>query len=888
MFPFQNVNYRAEKSDVLTEDMVAAEKRVELLRQSCLNVTKKVSACLKGMGLDATTLEKRQVPILKKMLKHCSKVVSRLFEKKMPEFQLAQTMSEMGLSQEDTVMGCVLEEGGRLQGILGKELFSYEMDVEHSVLAPLQTILDEDIPNIVKLRKQLSKLTLDMDSVRSRHQAAIRHSQVSSSSSAVNNKADTLQYELEEASSKVEQCRDNLTTEMLYLISKESEISQHIAQLYQIQAEYHRKSLEALESVIPIINDRLANYTIRPIFGVPLEQHLLVSGRKIAFAIETSVYFFFQYGMDEEGIFRIPASTSKIKKLKSSFDAGIVDLSEYSADPHTVAGTLKSYLRELPEPLMTYELYSDWIKVLRVTGHEGRLKAMWEVINKLPQPNFDNLGFLITFLYQLTLNHEVNKMTSQNIAIVFHPNIMWAPNEDAQNMGVNMTLAAAYTSLVDTLVTYAYYFFPDVHFSVPSSEPKICSELNTSNSTEITENTGYHNEGFEQADVESKSEIEDNFESKISDETKQEHHHLTNNSYHEEALVTTPIRKTFAEPSETVSVNSLDIPPNSANKLIESPRVPKRLNKKVAPPIPIDGNKVSSLDRSMSSRTAGGNRAVVERAQSYIEKPVTKPLVVRKAESATTSSQSRGDKVTSNPFALFKADPSGTSEEPLIHISHRSPVSTLERAPSTKISDQGTDNISLSPVDHSVQSSGIESSSVHITSDKRSSLERPMARPPPPPEGLLDKSKSTSIESSAKVSSDFENTHELENCDTSIDKPSFVSNEVTTNEVTIQKNEEEITLVTENSVSETVKMNNSGFNSPPERPPRCHSPNITVISEEKQFCTVIQLQGEPEKTSSPPTSSPPVKVKPARPPYPPPHPPPVKPRPTSSNEQTYL
>lgn len=448
-----------------------------------------------------------------------------------------------------------------------------------------------------------------------------------------------------------------------------------------------------------------------------------------------------------------------------------------------------------------------------------------------------------------------------------------------------------------------------MQFSVPSSEPKTSSEINTSyNSTEVTENSGYHNEGFEQADIETKSEITDHFESKLSIETKEEYHQ-TNNSYHEETLVNTPVKKIFAEPSESVSVNSLDIPPYrfsllccfnikisyfdkkysiiiiiftlrfSANKQVESPRVPKRLNKKAAPPIPTDANKFSSLDRSLSSRIAGGNRVMVERAQSYVEKPVTKPPIVRKAESATTSSQCHGDEVISNSFATFKADPSGISEEALIQIGHRSPVSTLDRIPSTKKNDQTSDNTSHSPIDLSAKFSGGESSSVCI--DKRSSLERPSSHPPLPPEGPLDKSKSVSIESSKSGSSDYEIVPEPEKSNTpSIERLSFVSNELS---VVIPKSEEEVTSVSVNSANEIVKINDSVFDSPPERPPRSHSPNITVISEEKQFCTVIQLPGEPEKNTSPP-----VKVKPARPPYPPPHPP-VKPRPTSSsNEQTYL
>ena len=91
-----------------------------------------------------------------------------------------------------------------------------------------------------------------------------------------------------------------------------------------------------------------------------------------------------------QGLFRIAAGASKLKKLKAALDCSTSQLEEFYSDPHAVAGTvhppllrpppprppgltsgptdvnvvlpgaLKSYLRELPEPLMTYQLYEEW------------------------------------------------------------------------------------------------------------------------------------------------------------------------------------------------------------------------------------------------------------------------------------------------------------------------------------------------------------------------------------------------------------------------------------------------------------------------------------------------------------------------------------------------
>uniref|UniRef100_A0A4W5MHZ8 Rho-GAP domain-containing protein n=1 Tax=Hucho hucho TaxID=62062 RepID=A0A4W5MHZ8_9TELE len=94
--------------------------------------------------------------------------------------------------------------------------------------------------------------------------------------------------------------------------------------------------------------------------------------------------------MQEEGLFRVAPSASKLKKLKASLDCGVMDVQEYSADPHAIAGALKSYLRELPEPLMTSELYEDWIQASNIQDMDKRLQALLAACEKLPTDNFNN------------------------------------------------------------------------------------------------------------------------------------------------------------------------------------------------------------------------------------------------------------------------------------------------------------------------------------------------------------------------------------------------------------------------------------------------------------------------------------------------------------------
>lgn len=67
--------------------------------------------------------------------------------------------------------------------------------------------------------------------------------------------------------------------------------------------------------------------------------------------------------MDEEGLFRISGSVSKVKLIRNAFNAGQqlhLDSLDLTRDVHAVASALKSYLRELPEPLLTFAHYKDW------------------------------------------------------------------------------------------------------------------------------------------------------------------------------------------------------------------------------------------------------------------------------------------------------------------------------------------------------------------------------------------------------------------------------------------------------------------------------------------------------------------------------------------------
>ncbi|XP_010129557.1 PREDICTED: rho GTPase-activating protein 44, partial [Buceros rhinoceros silvestris] len=314
---------------------------------------------------------------------------------------------------------------GEAEDKLAQELIHFELQVERDVIEPLFVLAEVEIPNIQKQRKHLAKLVLDMDSSRTRWQQSAKSSGLAGNLQPSGAKADALREEMEEAANRVEICRDQLSADMYSFVAKEVDYANYFQTLIEVQAEYHRKSLALLQNVLPQIKAQQEAWVEKPSFGKPLEEHLAVSGREIAFPVEACVTMLLECGMQEEGLFRVAPSASKLKKLKAALDCCVVDVQEYSADPHAIAGALKSYLRELPEPLMTFELYEEWIQASNIPEQEKRLQALWNACEKLPRANYNNIRYLIKFLAKLTEYQDTNKMTPSNGAIVLGPNLLW-------------------------------------------------------------------------------------------------------------------------------------------------------------------------------------------------------------------------------------------------------------------------------------------------------------------------------------------------------------------------------------------------------------------------------------------------------------------------------
>ncbi|XP_054481625.1 rho GTPase-activating protein 32 isoform X2 [Anoplopoma fimbria] len=162
------------------------------------------------------------------------------------------------------------------------------------------------------------------------------------------------------------------------------------------------------------------------VFGCDLGEHLLNSGHDVPQVLKSCTEFIEKHGV-VDGIYRLSGIASNIQKLRHEFDSEqIPDLTKdvYIQDIHCVGSLCKLYFRELPNPLLTYQLYEKFSDAVSAATDEERLIKIHDVIQQLPPPHYRTLEFLMRHLSRLAAFSYITNMHSKNIAIVWAPNLL--------------------------------------------------------------------------------------------------------------------------------------------------------------------------------------------------------------------------------------------------------------------------------------------------------------------------------------------------------------------------------------------------------------------------------------------------------------------------------
>ncbi|RHZ70525.1 hypothetical protein CDV55_104767 [Aspergillus turcosus] len=199
---------------------------------------------------------------------------------------------------------------------------------------------------------------------------------------------------------------------------------------------------------------------LKPVFGVSLEDLYARDGTAVPMIVYQCLQAVELFGLDMEGIYRLSGSANHINHMKSLFDndSSQVDFTNpesFYHDVNSVAGLLKQFFRELPEPLFTSQYYSDFINAARIDDDIQRRDSLHALVNSLPDAHYATLRALVLHLNKVQEHYTNNRMNAGNIAICFGPTLMGASS------GGNIADAGWQVRVIETILVNTFQIFDD-------------------------------------------------------------------------------------------------------------------------------------------------------------------------------------------------------------------------------------------------------------------------------------------------------------------------------------------------------------------------------------------------------------------------------------------
>ncbi|MGH0115360.1 UNVERIFIED_CONTAM: hypothetical protein FKN15_006788, partial [Acipenser sinensis] len=174
-------------------------------------------------------------------------------------------------------------------------------------------------------------------------------------------------------------------------------------------------------------------------FGVEVSR-LTNDERTVPLVVEKLINYIEMHGLYTEGIYRKSGSTNKIKELKLGLDTDVNSMNLDDYNIHVIASVFKQWLRDLPNPVMTFELYEEFLRAMEI------IRGVYSVIDQLPRTHLNTLERLIFHLVRIALQEDTNRMSSNALAIVFAPCILRCPDtidplQSVQDIGKTTAIA---------------------------------------------------------------------------------------------------------------------------------------------------------------------------------------------------------------------------------------------------------------------------------------------------------------------------------------------------------------------------------------------------------------------------------------------------------------
>ncbi|XP_076290476.1 rho GTPase activating protein at 19D isoform X8 [Lasioglossum baleicum] len=195
-------------------------------------------------------------------------------------------------------------------------------------------------------------------------------------------------------------------------------------------------------------------------------------------------------GLEVIGIYRVPGNTAAISHLTDSVNKGFENINLQDprwSDVNVISSLLKSFFRQLPDSLLTAELYPMFIDADKVEDPQRRMTTIRKLLRDLPEHHFETLKYLMFHLKKIVEHSEINKMEAKNLAIVFGPTLVRASGS-RDNMVTMVTDMSHQCRIVESLLNNVEWFFSDddlddlSRLSVNLSLPADTNEIDTTSS----------------------------------------------------------------------------------------------------------------------------------------------------------------------------------------------------------------------------------------------------------------------------------------------------------------------------------------------------------------------------------------------------------------------
>ncbi|XP_072022197.1 phosphatidylinositol 3-kinase regulatory subunit alpha-like [Amphiura filiformis] len=173
-------------------------------------------------------------------------------------------------------------------------------------------------------------------------------------------------------------------------------------------------------------------------------------------------------GLTKPQLYKQSSSTNDINHIKDQLNQHVdsVDLSSCQ-DVHIICGVLKWYLRELPNPVIAVENYTDFIQAIAISNEQEKVSQLLAAVTKLEEHHRRTLEYLMAHFCRICVQRDTNKASPRELAAVFGHILLRPPHNQMIHVVRN---GEAHKQIVSTLIEKGDWGVPLVD-APPSPAP---------------------------------------------------------------------------------------------------------------------------------------------------------------------------------------------------------------------------------------------------------------------------------------------------------------------------------------------------------------------------------------------------------------------------------